>query len=718
MAKKSIVLVTGTEQTRLALLEQLEEYVAELAEIRSYAIDEGVPESLAEGLLVVSSAIVRQELEELGLLAAGSEVIVARRTVNYDDIDQIMTIPPGSRVLFVNDVPETTYEGVEVLQELGIDFIDLVPFYPGMDEAEIGTKPRFAITPGEKDKIPGYVEKVFNIGPRIMDFPTIVEILNRSEILHHQTVAFSNKYLKKIINMAKRLAHSSNQISNLNAHLGAVVEGLNDGLLVVDGQGRILVLNENLKQMLNMGQREITGRKLKDVIYHKSLLSYLMDQDHVEDQIFELDQLEIGAKKLVMTGSDSVIVTFKNIRETIETNERLKRDLVNKGHYAKYTMNDIVGTSRQIQQTKDIAGKLAVTDLIILLEGESGTGKELFASAIHNESQRSSGPYLAVNFSSLPDELIESELFGYEEGSFTGAKKGGKRGLFEQADGGTIFLDEIGDTSPKVQARLLRVLQEKEVMRVGGHEIKTIDVRVIAATNKDLGRLVHAGNFREDLYYRLKMGTIKLPPLRERKQDIVEIVEYLLKTEAIRPMTISSQATERFLEYQWYGNVRELRNTLEYMMAVAAGPELTLEHLPDSFFFQLNSLQQKNPPPMDEPTRSFRQDEKEEGLRLDPHKARLTEELSRLLGELSILLTKKDRTSRRELVERLRGTPGEMTEAQARHRLEQLVERGMIIQKPGRHGTMMTERGWMTVEKIKQRPNNSKITTIKNTKPQ
>ena len=703
MAMNTIILVTGTEQTRITLSEQLQEYVADEVTIRSYAIDEGMPNSLERGLLVVSSAIVQQELADLGLLDPESEVIVARRTVNYDDIDQIMTIPPGSRVLFVNDVPETTYEGVEVLQELGIDFIDLIPYYPGMDDGEIGIKPRYAITPGEKDKVPDYVAKVFNIGPRIMDFPTIAEILNRLDILNHQAVDFSSKYLEKIINMAKRLAHSSNEITNLNAHLGAVVEGLNDGLLVFDAQGRILVLNENLKQMLSLGQREITGKRLKDMIHHKGLLTYLMDRESEEDRIFDIDHLEVAAKKLVITGSESVIVTFKNIRETIETNERLKKDLVNKGHFAKYTMDDIIGSSQQIQQTKNIAQKLAATNLTILLEGESGTGKELFASAIHNASERSSGPYLAVNFSSLTDELIESELFGYEEGSFTGAKKGGKRGLFEQADGGTIFLDEIGDASPKVQARLLRVLQEKEVMRIGGHEIKTIDVRVIAATNKDLGRQVQEGCFREDLYYRLKMGTIKLPPLRVRKQDIAEIVMYLIKTEAPVPMRISSQVTRRFLEYQWYGNVRELRNTLDYMMAMADGLDLTLAHLPDSFFFQLKGLQAKNQSPADLPAEPLRQDERRTIFGMNVAETHLTEELQDMLIDLAALLKKRGRTSRRELVNHLKGTDRELTDAQARHRLRQLAEMGMVIQKQGRHGTIMTEQGWLMVSEVKHK---------------
>ena len=206
----------------------------------------------------------------------------------------------------------------------------------------------------------------------------------------------------------------------------------------------------------------------------------------------------------------------------------VRTNLMKRGHTSKYDFSNIIGKSKKITETKEIARKLARSNSTLLLIGESGTGKELFAHAIHKASNKQHGPFVAVNFAALPENLLESELFGYEEGAFTGARKGGHAGLFEQAHKGTIFLDEIGDASMKIQARLLRVLQEKEVLRIGGTKIIPIDVRIIAATNKNLEDLVSAGKFREDLFYRLKVLPIRIPPLRERKEDIPLLIEKML----------------------------------------------------------------------------------------------------------------------------------------------------------------------------------------------
>ncbi len=261
-------------------------------------------------------------------------------------------------------------------------------------------------------------------------------------------------------------------------------------------------------------------------------------------------------------------------------NDPAQNLLVQKGLYPKYGIEDIYGKSAEMQNTKQRALRLAQTDLNILIEGESGTGKELFASAIHQASERCNKPYLAINFSSLNDSLIESELFGYENGAFTGAKQKGKAGVFEIADGGTIFLDEIGDISPKVQVRLLRVLQEKEVMRIGDEKIRHVDVRIIAATNQNLAEKVRQGMFREDLYYRLKIGYLYLPPLRNRKEDIPYLAQALLQD--IAPGITFEPALLELLQIEnWPGNVRELKNTIIYMNAMRTGSTLRLQDLPE-----------------------------------------------------------------------------------------------------------------------------------------
>ncbi|HWR58885.1 MAG TPA: sigma 54-interacting transcriptional regulator, partial [Thermodesulfovibrionales bacterium] len=253
---------------------------------------------------------------------------------------------------------------------------------------------------------------------------------------------------------------------------------------------------------------------------------------------------------------------------------------------ARYKWEDIIGNSPVLENAKEQARIAAQTPATVLLRGESGTGKELFAHAIHSASPRNRGRFVRVNCAALAENLLESELFGYEEGAFTGALKGGRKGLFEEADGGTIFLDEIGDISLPLQSKLLRVLQEKEIIRVGGTRPVPVDVRVIAATNADLEFKVHSRTFREDLYYRLNVIPLHIPALREHREDIRPLAEHImfrLNQEFGREVQkISEEAVQNLLEYDWQGNVRELENVLGRAM-IAMRPKDTimeLVHLP------------------------------------------------------------------------------------------------------------------------------------------
>lgn len=294
----------------------------------------------------------------------------------------------------------------------------------------------------------------------------------------------------------------------------------------------------------------------------------------LETEIY--DYTDTFIKSLLDTATRISNVAYEASRVTKSVHTRL----AGSGYFAKYHFDDIIGKSPSILRAKSIAQKISTSDLTVLLEGENGTGKELFASAIHQASDRSKYPFVAINFSALPDTLIESELFGYEEGAFTGAKKGGKIGLFEQASGGTIFLDEIGDASLTLQAKLLRVIQEREIMRVGGNKIIPIDVRIIAATNRSLKQMIEEKSFRQDLYYRLKEGVIHLPSLAKRKEDIPLLLDYWLHTRFDVSKTISPEVLAILMEYDWPGNIRELLNTMKYAFAVCEGDTIFPKDLP------------------------------------------------------------------------------------------------------------------------------------------
>ncbi len=283
---------------------------------------------------------------------------------------------------------------------------------------------------------------------------------------------------------------------------------------------------------------------------------------------FDPDEVEMEIKRIV------------SHRELVLENLLLRQKLEERAEF-----DEIIGRSEPMQKVFDLIQRVAPTDSTVLITGESGTGKELVAKAIHANSPRCYMPFIAVSCGALPESILESELFGYEKGAFTGADRT-KRGRFELAHGGTLFLDEIGDISLKTQVDLLRVLQEKEITRLGGQETIKVDVRILAATNRDLKRAIQENRFREDLYYRLNVITIHVPPLRHRKEDIPLLVEAFIRKYSLEmnrePARVSPSAMKLLMEYDWPGNVRELENVIERAMVIGKGREITPEDLPFS----------------------------------------------------------------------------------------------------------------------------------------
>ncbi len=308
---------------------------------------------------------------------------------------------------------------------------------------------------------------------------------------------------------------------------------------------------------------------------------------------------ELIVNRVPLMDADRVVgaygrVVFKDVEQLYELASKLKV-LESKVKYyekeltqlrgARYTMASILGSGQAISAAKLEALRASRTDSTVLVFGETGTGKELFAHAIHAASQRRSGPFIKLNCAAVPADLLESELFGYEEGAFTGAKRGGKPGKFEMAQGGTLFLDEIGDMPQAMQVKLLRVLQERELERVGGTVTRPVDIRIIAATGRSLEELVNDGSFRADLYYRIHVIPIRVPPIRERREDIEAIADSFLaglsNDTGEFKRTISPQLMEALKSYNWPGNVRELQNVLERAAAMTRGETLLPEHVPD-----------------------------------------------------------------------------------------------------------------------------------------
>ncbi|WP_455543079.1 sigma-54 interaction domain-containing protein [Intestinibacter sp.] len=367
--------------------------------------------------------------------------------------------------------------------------------------------------------------------------------------------------------------------------LEILLDSMDKAVVSVDINGYVDKCNHKFKELFNLTDSDLPEKNMFDVLnfikktngnnfskYKMGSFSYNKRQRNVKG-IYNINKIIIKGK------FKGYVIDFIEKREAIKNYNKINKEY-------KITLDNIIGSSELITQTKRNALIASRSTSTILITGESGTGKELFARSIHNHSDRVDHPFVTVNCAAIPDNLLESELFGYEEGAFTGAKKGGKLGKFELADKGTIFLDEIGDMSLHLQAKLLRVLQERELDKIGGKSNVFIDVRIIAATNQNLEAMVRNGSFREDLYYRLNVIPIKLPSLRERREDIPMLINYMIDEYSDKLgkqiLGIDENAKQLLMNYSWPGNIRELQNVIEYSINMSQSKVLTLDSMPKS----------------------------------------------------------------------------------------------------------------------------------------
>ncbi len=362
--------------------------------------------------------------------------------------------------------------------------------------------------------------------------------------------------------------------------LRTIIDSSTDGIIAVDDAARITLFNKAAEDIFGFGQDQAAGRPVADVIPNTRLPYVLSSGEPEIGELQIIGKRQIATKRIPIRTGDQVtgvVATFQEVSQLQKFEQSIRRKLYDKGLTAKFHLNQIVGDSPALRKAKELARTYAATDSTVMITGETGTGKELFAQSIHNLSARRAAPFVAVNCAALPESLLESELFGYEEGAFSGAKKGGKIGLVELAHRGTLFLDEIGEMPLSLQTRILRMIQEKEVMRLGGDRINLVNVRILVATNQDLTRLVAINRFREDLYYRLNVLPLHLPPLRERPEDISRLVEHFVRKLATnrQPVrSVSPEAVQALGEYPWFGNVRELANVVERLVLLSPGAEI------------------------------------------------------------------------------------------------------------------------------------------------
>jgi transcriptional regulator with PAS, ATPase and Fis domain len=369
-------------------------------------------------------------------------------------------------------------------------------------------------------------------------------------------------------------------------------------IVVVDREGIILYINGAYCEFLGTTVEEAIGKHAQDVIENSRMHIVAKTGQKELAAVQPINGSEMIANRYPLIIDGELVgavgtVMFRNPEDWLLYKDKIQHLVEEVNYYktkaeknskSKYYFNDLIGNSPSFSAVKKLAERVSSSQSAVLLLGESGTGKELFASAIHNNSMRADYPFVPINCASIPEHLLESELFGYDDGAFTGAKKGGKKGHFQRANRGTIFLDEIGDMPLAMQSKLLRVLQEREILPVGGQKSIAVDVRIIAATHRNLEEMVEEGTFRQDLYYRLNVIKIEIPPLRERNGD-VELIAYNLLEKLERKffrkgIKLSAKVVERLNQHKWPGNIRELENVLERSINVLDGDTIEVVHLP------------------------------------------------------------------------------------------------------------------------------------------
>ncbi|MDD2476987.1 MAG: sigma 54-interacting transcriptional regulator [Dysgonamonadaceae bacterium] len=392
--------------------------------------------------------------------------------------------------------------------------------------------------------------------------------------------------IDEALKMLKRMEKDKKQNQMLNTMLNSVHEGI----VLLDNAGSVVNINKQAQEMFGVDCFNTLALFLKKYSINQKIRTVLDNGLPLENEFIETSNCKYTCSIIPVMNKnvvDYVVLVLHKIDYIQEMEYKIRRKLSSHGFVANWVFDDIIGVSYVIQEAVCKAKQYSITNSNILIVGESGTGKEMFAQSIHNTSFREKEAFVAVNCTTLPSNLLESELFGYVEGAFTGAKKGGKVGLFEMAHNGTIFLDEIGEMSLPTQARFLRVLEEREIMRLGDDKLIPVNVRVIAATNKNLRQMMKKGLFREDLFYRLDVLSLRLPSLRERKEDLPLLINCFIKKLFVEysysQIEIDPSGMDLLMEYEWPGNIRELKNVIERLVVMYQGQVVTYEKIMSIF---------------------------------------------------------------------------------------------------------------------------------------
>lgn len=572
---KKIILAGINDKLKVAYKLQLEKVLGDVAKVEAYDIEDS---NLSNCDVIVAMNYLDEQIVDKWIKRNKEKLVLVKTMYTKDAVEKLSKIPKGKRVLIITPEWIYTLECIAILKKLGINHIEFIPYNKELFGVHIENVDT-AVYLGEVFYTPDFVTNFIDIGWREIVYNGYLEILERLEI-DPSVVSSKLKVVKENVYSEDKIDIKSImedlKYKNRVRHL---IDSIPIGMIILNQDKTIELYNDYARKLLNIKESNI-GKNLSTI---KPLLNIynLFKRTNLKKNIYYSDKT---LNKEFIVSKNNINFMGKNYQESIfidEVFEAYKGNTgkINKSYLAKYTFNDIVGNSKKNKEVIEYAKKYAKIDSTVLILGQTGTGKELYAHSIHNYSDKRNRPFISINCAAIPDELLESELFGYESGSFTGARSQGKKGLFEIANGGTIFLDEIGDTSQLFQVKLLRVLQEKEIVKIGGYEKIRLDIRVIAATNKTIDELRNSSNFRKDLFYRLSTCILSIPPLEERKEDIPVLCNYFLANMGYPYKKIDDKLGKFLYKYNWDGNVRELKNCIEYV-GNFGGELLTIDDLP------------------------------------------------------------------------------------------------------------------------------------------
>lgn len=682
---KKIAVVALDPLAGASYTKEVRDLFGEYAEVVGYSVRDGSAAGVLPraDLFAISTDAYGSAEEEARHVPIDSQIMSIEVTFYWETLKKLFEIPQGTKVLFVNVTSNMAREAITQLSSLGVNHLQFIPYYPG---AVLEEPVDIAVTPGESRFVPPSVKTVIDCDHRPCSYGMMVEIALRlgleylpetESFMNYAKVVASNHYSFDLMYAKSRRQESQMHI---------LAESLDEGLIGVNETGDIFVCNKKACQIARISEELTMGKKGEEVFPYIPFYQVLREKKAVPEKIIRLFGTDISLAVVPVVRKENCIGAFAMLQKFNEQESRqnaLRRQMMQKGHYARYTLDDVIGISTAITETKNILRKMAATDSPVLLMGETGTGKELMAHALHQASRRADGPFIAINVAAMPENLLESELFGYEEGAFTGAKKGGRPGLFEFAHQGTLFLDEVEGMSLSMQVKLLRVLQEGEIMRVGGGSIIRVDVRIVAATNESLEEKIQDGSFRKDLYYRLNALTVEIPPLRKRGDDIFLLLDYFMRKMG-GDFTLSEGVKAFLRRHPWPGNIRELQNAVEYFNYLAK-PVIGLSDLPPTMTRFVDDGSDDGEGEVNDNAA----DDKEADMAYQA----AVDKKQFVLNQLALAWKEGKTAGREKILETAKKDHISMTQKQVRDLLDELAKEGLIQVGRGRGGSKITEKG-------------------------